>query len=171
MINFVKRAKSADYLFLIYLILYFLYEKLISNSCMILHQTGMTMEENTMKERKMEVENNEFMNKDQSIETERVEKEMDQLSPEKKDEILQNFNRFKMYLNSKVEMGEKLGLNEEQLAQAAEKVANYLARNEEPHNREEKMLKELWLCATQEEERQAIARCLVRMVSGDDRVH
>lgn len=117
------------------------------------------------------MERNDLFNKDESIETERVEREIDQLSPEKKDDILDNFKRFKMYLSKKVEVGEKMGLSQDQLAQAAEKVANYLARNEEPRNREEKMLKELWLCATEEQERQAIARCLIRMVSGGDRVH
>lgn len=86
------------------------------------------------------------------------------MSPEKKDDILDNFNRFQMYLKDKVEMGEKMGMDEHQLASAAEKVANYLARNEEPQNREQHLLKELWSVA-EEDERHKLAHILVRMVS------
>lgn len=105
-----------------------------------------------------------YMNKDESIDTERIEKKMDAMSQEKKDDILDNFNRFKQYLKDKVEMGERMGMNEHQLAAAAEKVANYLARNEEPHNREQHLLKEMWLVAD-EDERHKLAHVLVRLVS------
>lgn len=105
-----------------------------------------------------------FMNKDGSIETERIEKKMEAMSPEKKDDILDNFNRFKTYLNDKVQMGERMGMDEHQLASAAEKVANYLARNEEPQNREQHLLKEMWLVAD-EDERHKLAHVLVRLVS------
>lgn len=111
-----------------------------------------------------------YMNKDESIDTERIEKKIDAMSPEKKDDILDNFNRFKMYLKDKVEMGEKMGLDEHQLASAAEKVANYLARNEEPHNREQHLLKEMWLVAN-EEERHKLAHVLVRMVDHTSGTH
>lgn len=109
------------------------------------------------------MEREEFLNKDESLITERIEKKMDAMSPEKKEEILDNFNRFKMYLKDKVELGERMGLDEHQLAAAAEKVANYLARNEEPQNREQHLLKEMWLVAN-EEERHKLAHVLVKLV-------
>lgn len=48
-------------------------------------------------------EREEFLNKDESLITERIEKKLDAISPEKKEEILDNFNRFKKYLKDKVE--------------------------------------------------------------------
>lgn len=110
------------------------------------------------------------MNKDESIETERIEKKLDQMSPEDKESVLENFNRFKTYLKSKVDFGEKLGMDEHQLAKAAEKVANYLSRNEEPQNREQMILKELWTSAN-EEERHNLSHLLVRMVDSENRMH
>ncbi|MFA8438442.1 DUF3243 domain-containing protein [Pueribacillus sp. YX66] len=112
----------------------------------------------------------DFTNKDESIELERIEKKMDAMSPEKKDDILDNFNRFRSYLKDKVDMGERMGMDEHQLASAAEKVANYLARNEEPQNREQHLLKEMWLVAD-DDERHKLAHILVRMVDQSKGTH
>ncbi|WP_110113143.1 DUF3243 domain-containing protein [Bacillus sp. CGMCC 1.16541] len=98
---------------------------------------------------------------------EKVEKKVDEklsnMGDEKKDEILTNFDRFKHYLGDKVHKGEKLGLNEEQLAKGAEKIGDYLAKYEEPRNREEKLLQELWKAGNQEE-RHKLAHILVKLV-------
>ncbi|PWA13100.1 DUF3243 domain-containing protein [Pueribacillus theae] len=109
-----------------------------------------------------------FLNKDESIETEKIEKSMAEMSQEEKGSILENFNRFKDFLSGKVEIAEKMGMDEHQLAAAAEKVANFLARNEEPQNREQHLLKEMWMVAD-EDERHKIAHVLVRMVSDGSR--
>ncbi|WP_391207852.1 DUF3243 domain-containing protein [Psychrobacillus sp. L4] len=86
------------------------------------------------------------------------------VNPEKKEEILSNFSTFKSYLGKKVARGEKLGLSEEQLAKTAEMVANYLAKNEEPRNREENLLQALWKSGNKEQQH-ALAHMLVKMVS------
>lgn len=75
---------------------------------------------------------------------------------------LEKFNEFKSYLHSKIAMGEKLGMNEEQLAKGAEKVADYLAKNAEPQNSEEVLLQELWKVGN-EEERHNLAHMLVKL--------
>jgi hypothetical protein len=75
---------------------------------------------------------------------------------------LENFNEFKSYLHNKIAVGEKLGMNEEQLAKSAEKVADYLAKNTEPQNREEVLLQELWKVGN-EEERHKLAHMLVKL--------
>ncbi|HWJ77680.1 MAG TPA: DUF3243 domain-containing protein [Niallia sp.] len=82
---------------------------------------------------------------------------------DKREEILSNFEQFKSFLGDKVSKGEKLGLNEEQLAVAAQKVGDYLAQREEPRNREEKLLQELWKVGT-EEEQHKLAHLLVKLV-------
>ncbi|PLR78587.1 DUF3243 domain-containing protein [Bacillus sp. V3-13] len=93
----------------------------------------------------------------------RVEAKLNDLGNEKKEEILANFDEFKSYLGDKVSKGKKLGLDEEQLANAAQKVGDYLAQKEEPRNREEKLLQELWQVAS-EEEKHMLAHMLVKLV-------
>ncbi|CAI9387268.1 MAG: DUF3243 domain-containing protein [Niallia sp.] len=77
---------------------------------------------------------------------------------------LENFNEFKSYLSSKIEVGKNLGMDEEQLAKGAEKVAGYLAKNAEPQNREEALLQELWKVGN-EEERHKLAHMLVKLAN------
>ena len=93
----------------------------------------------------------------------KVKQELSKIDVEKKDEILENFNKFKQYLSEKVEVGEKLGLSEEKLAKTTELVANYLAEHEEPRNREEKLLLELWKSGTKDEQH-TLAHLLLEMV-------
>ncbi|WP_261134319.1 DUF3243 domain-containing protein [Bacillus sp. Marseille-Q3570] len=85
-----------------------------------------------------------------------------QMSEDKKDDIMQNFETFKNYLGDQVHRGEKLGLGEEGLTKGAKRVADYLAKHEDPRNREEKVLNELWNVAN-EEERQHMAHVLVKL--------
>lgn len=59
--------------------------------------------------------------------------------------------------------GESLGLSDAMLAKAAKFVADHLAKHEEPRNREEKVLNELWQAAD-EDEKKALSRVLVKMV-------
>jgi len=93
----------------------------------------------------------------------KVQEELNKINPEKKDEILQNFSNFKSYLADKVAKGEKLGLGEEQLAKTTEMVANYLANHEEPKNREEHLLQELWKSGDKEQQH-GLAHMLLNMV-------
>lgn len=93
----------------------------------------------------------------------KVEQKLNNLGEDQKKEILPSFDRFKSYLGDKVAMGKRMGLNEEQLAKAAEIVANYLAQREEPRNSEEKLLQELWKVGTQEEQHK-LSHMLVKLV-------
>ncbi|MBN8210558.1 DUF3243 domain-containing protein [Bacillus sp. NTK071] len=86
------------------------------------------------------------------------------MSEDKKDDIMQNFQSFKDYLGDQVHKGEKLGLGEEGLSKGAKRVADYLADHEEPRNREEKVLNELWNVANKEE-REHMAHVLVKLAS------
>ncbi|WP_342512858.1 DUF3243 family protein [Sporosarcina sp. FSL K6-1522] len=60
-------------------------------------------------------------------------------------------------------MGENMGLSEEKLAKTAEIVANYLANHENPRNREENILMELWNSGSKEEQH-TLAHMLFKMV-------
>lgn len=92
----------------------------------------------------------------------KVEREIQQTDEQKKDEILQSFDRFKDYLGDQVSKGEKLGLGEESLAKGAEKVGDYLSKKEEPRNSEEKLLQELWIVGDKDQ-RHHLAHMLVRL--------
>ncbi|WP_226528802.1 DUF3243 domain-containing protein [Metabacillus niabensis] len=94
---------------------------------------------------------------------EKVEEKLQSIGAEKKDEVLTSFETFKSYLGDKVSKGEKLGMNEEQLAKTAQKVADYLADHESARNREEKLLQELWKVGN-EEEQHKLAHMLVKLV-------
>ncbi|WP_349409885.1 DUF3243 domain-containing protein [Pseudalkalibacillus sp. SCS-8] len=85
-----------------------------------------------------------------------------QMTEDKKDHIMESFETFKDYLGDQVHKGEKLGLDEEGLRKGAKRVGDYLAKHEEPRNREEKVLNELWNVAN-DEERHHMARVLVRL--------
>ncbi|MFJ7935756.1 DUF3243 domain-containing protein [Sporosarcina sp. NPDC096371] len=95
----------------------------------------------------------------------KVQNELAKISDETKGEILENFNQFKQYLAEKVELGENMGLSEEKLAKTTELVANYLAKHEEPRNREEHVLLELWKSGSKEEQH-SLAHMLLKMVRG-----
>lgn len=93
----------------------------------------------------------------------KVQKELAKINDETKDEILGNFNQFKQYLAGKIELGENMGLSDENLAKTAELVANYLSKHETPRNREENLLMELWNAGSKEEQHN-LAHMLVNMV-------
>ncbi|MCA1063994.1 DUF3243 domain-containing protein [Rossellomorea sp. AcN35-11] len=84
------------------------------------------------------------------------------MNEDKKEDILKHFDSFKDYLGDQVQKGEKLGLSEEALSKGAKRVADYLSKHEEPRNREEKVLNELWNAANKEE-REHMAHVLVKL--------
>ncbi|MFZ7944861.1 DUF3243 domain-containing protein [Neobacillus sp. 19] len=81
----------------------------------------------------------------------------------KNGDSLTSFDDFREYLRGKVDLGIKLGMDEEQLANSAQKVADYLADKQSPKNSEERLLQELWKVGT-EEEQHKLAHMLVRLV-------
>ncbi|AQU80443.1 DUF3243 domain-containing protein [Planococcus faecalis] len=92
----------------------------------------------------------------------KVEDKLENTDQQKKDKILADFSVFMNYLSDKVELGEKLGLSEERIAQLAEKVASYLAKKEDPKNSEEYLLHRLWQVGDKEEQHM-LAHMLVKL--------
>lgn len=101
-----------------------------------------------------------------SEEMNQVNQKIQDLTPEEKEAILENLNEFKSYLNDQLEKGKKLGLSDEFLAKGAKFVADHLAKNEEPRNREQKLLQEMWKVAD-EDAKKHIAYVLVKMVQSE----
>lgn len=107
-------------------------------------------------------EHNHVVNKNGELDVSKVDDAMDRIDDKEKERILADFDAFQSFLNKRIQLAESIGLNEEQLAQAAEKVAGYLAANEEPRNSEEKLLQELWKVGTQAKQHQ-LAHLLVKL--------
>lgn len=92
-----------------------------------------------------------------SEELNKITDKISELTPEQKEEILNNFSDFKSYLQDQLAKGQKLGLSDDLLAKGAKFVADHLAKNEEPKNREQKVLQELWKVA-EEDEKKTLAK-------------
>jgi hypothetical protein len=96
-----------------------------------------------------------------------VDKQLDENKIEnlvyKNGDSLTSFDDFREYLSGKVSLGKRLGMDEEQLANSAQKVADYLSHKEPPKNSEERLLQELWNVGS-EEEQHKLAHMLVRLV-------
>ncbi|WP_256759253.1 DUF3243 domain-containing protein [Cohnella sp. WQ 127256] len=107
-------------------------------------------------------EYNHVVAKDGDIDPSKVDSAISRIAPGERDRILRNFGEFKVYLNKRIRLAESIGMNEEQMAQIAQKVADYLASHEEPRNNEEMLLQELWKVGTKEEQH-TLAHMLVRL--------
>ncbi|WP_068620757.1 DUF3243 domain-containing protein [Paenibacillus tuaregi] len=112
-------------------------------------------------------EQDHVINKEGELELNKVDDALNRIDGEQRDEILSNFQSFKKYLSNKIEMAENIGLSEETMAKTAEKIAGYLAEHEEPRNREEKLLQELWKVGDQDQ-RHKLAHMLVRLAQATD---
>jgi hypothetical protein len=108
------------------------------------------------------MEKDHMIHKDGDVDTSKVDDTLDRMDSQQADEILGDFNEFRSYLSKRIQLGKTAGLNEEQLANTAQKVADYLADKVTPRNKEEQLLKELWLVGT-EEEQHALAHMLVKL--------
>lgn len=110
---------------------------------------------------------NHVVQKDGEVNTGRVEDTIMNMDQSQKDQILSDFESFKSYLHKRIDMAGSIGLGEEQMAKIAERVGDYLAEHEQPRNREEKLLQELWKVG-QQEERHMLAHMLVRMAQSSN---
>ncbi|CAM4285300.1 DUF3243 domain-containing protein [Paenibacillus typhae] len=107
-------------------------------------------------------EHNHVVSKDGDVSINRVGDALERIDPAQREQILDDFGNFQHYLSKRIQLAQKIGLGEEQLAVAAEKVADYLADHEEPRNSEEKLLQELWKVGNKEE-RHRLAHMLVKL--------
>ncbi|OCA81551.1 hypothetical protein A8F94_22025 [Bacillus sp. FJAT-27225] len=107
------------------------------------------------------MEKEHAMHKDGDFDASRVDEVVDRIDQDQMNEKLHDFEEFKRYLGKRVELGKRLGLNEEELAVGAQKVANYLSDHAQPQNREEALLMNLWQVGN-DEERHMLAHMLVK---------
>ncbi|AOQ24787.1 putative protein YflH [Moorella thermoacetica] len=74
------------------------------------------------------------------------------------------WEKWKDTLSLVVNLGNKIGLEEKTMDRIALRLGNWLADHIDPMNREQRLLKDLWDVA-REDERQVLAALVTRMVS------
>ncbi|MBO2522036.1 MAG: DUF3243 domain-containing protein [Clostridia bacterium] len=80
-------------------------------------------------------------------------------------QVAGSWEAWKSQLAQAVQLGQSMNLSQEELAKRAEQVGDFLASKIDPKNPEQKVLKELWEAADDEEQR-TIANVLIKLVSG-----
>jgi hypothetical protein len=78
--------------------------------------------------------------------------------------ILSDFQEWKNFLSQRVNQAEGMGMNQETINELAYQIGDYLAQGVNPENQQEKLLKDLWSVANEEEQR-TIAGLIVKMVN------
>lgn len=115
-------------------------------------------------------EHNHVVSKSGDIHPEQVERAIESIDNAERARILRSFEEFQGYLSRRIKLARSIGLNEEQLAVIAQEVAGYLADHEDARNSEEKLLRELWKCGT-EEEQHMLAHMLVKLAQTNGQTH
>lgn len=77
--------------------------------------------------------------------------------------VLDNFESWKGFLANKLQQAQQQGMSQQAIENVAEDVGDYLAQSVDPKNSEETVLRDLWNAAS-EEEQQAIANTMVKLV-------
>jgi hypothetical protein len=78
--------------------------------------------------------------------------------------VLKVFDRWKEFLSSRVDQAEKTGMKEETINKLALQIGEFLSDKVDPENNEERVLKELWDVAD-EQEKKTIAKLMVKLVT------
>ena len=77
--------------------------------------------------------------------------------------LLQNWEQWKSFLGQQVTDAKESGMSKKVIEKAAVQIGEYLAKNVDPQNEQERVLSDLWAVA-ENDEKQAIASCVVKLV-------
>lgn len=77
--------------------------------------------------------------------------------------VLDNWNQWKDFLGSRLEQAESQGIDQKVISDLAYQVGDYLAKQVDPKNEQERVLTDLWNVASPEEQH-AIANMMVKLV-------
>lgn len=80
--------------------------------------------------------------------------------------ILDNWDQWKNFLGDRLNQGEQQGLSESAVNNLAFEIGDYLAKQVEPQNDQEKVLADLWSVAN-DQEKHAMASVMVRLVENN----
>ncbi|MBG9589136.1 DUF3243 domain-containing protein [Cytobacillus firmus] len=80
--------------------------------------------------------------------------------------VLDNWQQWKDFLGDRLHQGMDQGMNKETVNDLAYQIGDYLAKQVEPKNDQEKILADLWSVASPDEQH-AIANIMVKLVQND----
>ncbi|MBG9445518.1 DUF3243 domain-containing protein [Cytobacillus firmus] len=80
--------------------------------------------------------------------------------------VLENWQQWKDFLGDRLHQGMDQGMNKETVNDLAYQIGDYLAKQVEPKNDQEKILADLWSVASPDEQH-AIANMMVKLVQND----
>lgn len=80
--------------------------------------------------------------------------------------VLENWEQWKNFLGDRLDQAQRQGMSDEIINQMAHQVGDYLAKQVDPKNEQERVLSDLWSVAS-EEEQQSIARVMVKLVENN----
>lgn len=78
--------------------------------------------------------------------------------------VLDNWDQWKDFLGDRMQKAEQEGMNQQVVNDVAYQVGEYLSKQVEPKNDQERVLSDLWNVAS-EEEQHAIANMMVKLVN------
>jgi hypothetical protein len=80
--------------------------------------------------------------------------------------VLDNWSQWKDFLGDRLHQGQQSGMDKSVVSDMAYQIGDYLAKQVEPKNEQEKILADLWSVASPEEQH-AIANMMVKLVQND----
>lgn len=80
--------------------------------------------------------------------------------------ILDNWHQWKDFLGDRLDQAQDQGMNNQVINDIAYQVGDYLAKEVDPKNEQERVLADLWSVANEEEQR-AIASIMVKLVQNN----
>ncbi|PAE26807.1 MULTISPECIES: DUF3243 domain-containing protein [Bacillaceae] len=80
--------------------------------------------------------------------------------------VLDNWQQWKDFLGDRLHQGMDQGMNKDTVNDLAYQIGDYLAKQVEPKNDQEKILADLWSVASPDEQH-AIANMMVKLVQND----
>ncbi|NLK97575.1 DUF3243 domain-containing protein [Defluviitalea saccharophila] len=80
---------------------------------------------------------------------------------------INDWGNWKNTIAKAVDLGQIVGLSDETISKVGTKIGNILNASVDPENGEQRLLKELWSVAD-DEDRQTLSKLIVKMVQSDD---
>jgi len=80
--------------------------------------------------------------------------------------VLDNWGQWKDFLGSRLDQAQSEGMSNNVVTDVAYQVGDYLAKNVDPKNEQERVLADLWSVAD-EKEQHAIANVMVKLVQNN----
>ncbi|RUL55191.1 MULTISPECIES: DUF3243 domain-containing protein [Lysinibacillus] len=80
--------------------------------------------------------------------------------------LLENWEKWTSFLGQQVQEAKEHGMSKKVIEKTAVQIGDYLAKNVDPKNEQERVLSDLWGVADSEE-KHALANCIIKLVQNN----